>query len=478
MSFSALSKRMLKAHANVGLLVSAILYLICLTGSLAVFAPIFERYEQTEITEYQTLSPVEIANAVSQYQTKHNEDPLSLYVILPNDELPRAHISDGENEYWLDQQGQILAPVKGPWGAMLKELHTHLLLPETLGTVIVGIFGVMLASLIITGLFSHQRIIKDLFRWRRGGNKTQATIDLHNRLSVWGLPFHIMMAITGAFFGLATILMAVAIPAYFNGDQQALLETVYGKEPKVEQVVNQLNLEQAFSNFQRLESNHQPIYLVIQNLNKPNQAIEIAAQAPERLIYSEIYHFDAEGNFLATQGFDQGPIGQQVIYSVYRLHFGQFGNILVRWLYLFLGLALTMVVVTGVNIWLTKRPYKDKINASWSAIVWGTPAAFITSACASILLNLPAFTTLVVSLMVAFIASYKINHHATTAKLLNGYSAIMLALLAISHQLIISNSEHQLSLIVNACLALTSLLLAYKAQSYHKDKHLEVSEAC
>lgn len=47
---------------------------------------------------------------------------------------------------------------------------------------------------------------------------------------------------------------------------------------------------------------------------------------PGRLVYSEIYRFTLDGEYINHQALSDGPAGRQLAYSVYRLHFGQFGG--------------------------------------------------------------------------------------------------------------------------------------------------------
>lgn len=58
-------------------------------------------------------------------------------------------------------------------------------------------------------------------------------------------------------------------------------------------------------------------------------------------------------------------MGKQVVYSMYYLHFGHFGGFAVKLIYTILGLALTVVSVTGINIWLARRRHRDALNDLW-----------------------------------------------------------------------------------------------------------------
>lgn len=365
---------MFDAHSAIGLAVGALMYLICLTGSLAVFYPEFERWEQPNIAEYKQLSPSSVSKAYQEYLTRVESPKKSVYVVLPTEEVPRAHISDGDKEWWLNENGTFGESVKKPWTEMLQDLHIYLHLPKTLGIVIVSFLGVLLAHLIISGVLTHSRIFKDAFTLNWGGTGQKQQIDLHNRLSVWGLPFHAMIAITGAFFGLVSILVVIAASAFYDNDREALIADIYGNEPIISNAPK-LNVERSLTNMLVVDKQATPIYTVVQNIGTEEQFIEIAATLPQRLIYSEIYQFHADGEYISQQGMANGPIGRQAVYSVYRLHFGHFGNLAVKIIYLLLGFALTYISVSGINIWLNKRGRIDNINYLWCGFVYGTPLA-------------------------------------------------------------------------------------------------------
>lgn len=379
------------------------MYIICLTGTLLVFVEYYERLEQRDIPEFQDFDHNTISTALEQYQAKVPEAKQPVYVIFPTKELPRMHLSDGENEWYLDQDGNHLEGVSEGWTHMLKHLHIYLHLPETIGLIIVSILGAMLIGLIVSGILAHPRIFKDAFKFRLGGSKRLEQIDLHNRLSVWALPFHLMIGITGAFFGLVGLLVVVASLAFYGGDREALLADIYGPDIEVEAPVQAFNVEAALQYMESDLPDVTPIYLVAHNLATEQQYMEIAATLPQRLIYSELYRFDAEGNYINHQGLSDGPVSRQIVYSVYRLHFGWFGSSFIRWLYVVMGLALTIVSVSGINIWLAKRSSRDWINDAWSAVVWGFPVSLLISAVFNMSLGLSAEWLLTVCFLLSFV---------------------------------------------------------------------------
>lgn len=455
-----LVKRSLSAHSAIGLVVGVLMYLICLTGTLATLAETFERWEQPEIQEFTEVTPAAIDTAIKQFRAEVEPNPESLWVVFPTPELPRMHIAGTEQERFTRADGSLDAPPVEGWTHMLRELHMQLHLPPAVGLILVSALGAMLIGLIVSGVFAHPRLFKDAFRLRLGGSRRLKQADLHNRLSVWALPFHLMIGVTGAFYGLVGLLAFSAAFVWYDGDRDALFDAIYGADPVLQEQPLTANTAKAMSQFRQHSPHASPIYLAIHKLNTEGQFMTVAATLPGRLAYSEIYHFDAAGEYLGSQELTSGPLGRQVLYSLYRIHFGYFDGQLTRIVWFILGLSLTIVSVTGINIWLAKRNREDGLDHAWVGFVWGTPLALSLSALASVLLAvepLPIFL-LSLSLSVLVCLKQKSIHHSRT--MLKRLCALSLAVLATCHWLIFPPSEsNEYLLWVNGGLLTTALLL-------------------
>lgn len=372
-------KKSISAHRSMALAIAALLYLTCLTGTLSVFFEEFQRWEQPSIEEYTDYTPAQIHTAIQDFQQRVIQTPKTLWVVLPTEAVPRMHISGDGQEWFINRDGHLSAPPLEAWTAMLTKLHVQLHLPQNIGLILVGILGVLLFSLIFSGLLSHPNIFKDAFRWRRG-RQALAQVDLHNRLSIWALPFYLMISFTGAFIGLMGLFSVIAGAAFYGNNNEALLDDIYGSDPVISKVSVNLDINTALENLKSVAPEASPIYLAIQNLGTDEQYFEIAATLPQRLIYSEIYRFHADGSLINHQQFSDGAVGRQVAYSVYRLHFGHYAGQWVKVIYGLLGLALSVVCASGINIWLAKRKHESALNDLWVAIVWGLPLALALSA--------------------------------------------------------------------------------------------------
>lgn len=436
----ALVKSSLSAHSVVGLVIGFLMYLVCLTGALVVFKDAIQRWEQPDVAEFSEFDSATIETALNDYLDSREPMPESLYVVLPTDHERRMHLSDGEGEWLLREDGSLGPEPREGLAHMLMELHYYLHLPSSIGLLLVSALGTMLLGLIISGLLAHPRIFKDAFRFRLGGSRRLEQADIHNRLSVWGLPFHLMIALTGAFFGLAGLLVLAAAPAYYGGDREALIADIYGGDPVVEAPVQKVDVAAALADLEQRAPQAEPLYLVVQKPNTSGQFLEIAASLPGRLVYSEIYRYGADGEFINLQGLSDGIAGRQILYSVYRIHFGHFGGegatFWVKLAYLLLGLALTVVSVTGVNVWLARRGGRDWVNDLWCAGVWGTPMATALAALGSVVGGMPPIALFLAGLATCLGICLYLRDETRSAILLKWITAGQLLLLVAVHGLI------------------------------------------
>jgi uncharacterized iron-regulated membrane protein len=415
---AALVRKSLSGHSWIGLMVGALMYLVCLSGTLAVFYPEIERWEQPYADEFSTFDSRAVDEAFNEFLTSGAAITPHMYLVLPTDTVPRMRIAT-ENESWfLDADGSIAQPERNDWTEMLLDLHLYLHLPSSWGMILVSALGAMLCALILSGLMAHPRIFKDAFDFRTRGSRHLEQADIHNRLSVWGVPFHLMIAITGAYFGLALPILAVFADANYGGDRDAVIASVFGEEPELHQDKGLLAIGSALQQMATIAPEADPFLITAHDVGEPNQFFSVSATHPGRMIYSEDYLFDASGNFLRTNGFSDGEPGKQAVYSIYRLHFGHFGGLPVKVAYILLGLALTVVSVTGVNVWLARRRTRNYLNDLWTGIVWGTPLALVVSAFTQVALGIPSTGVLWLTILAATVAALRLQNEKRASRAL------------------------------------------------------------
>jgi uncharacterized iron-regulated membrane protein len=375
-------QRALSGHAAIGLLASALLYLICLTGTVVVFYQEWQRIEQPNAPEMTAITPDAVQRGVAAVLATETDKPATthLYVHMPVDGLPRATITTDHQAFHIDADGKIAGPEENAWSEFLLGAHYALNIPGLIGMTIVGIFGVMILALSLSGIVAHPRIFRDAFRLRARDNHGVGLADWHNRLSVWTLPFSFAMALTGAMIGLGVVGAYGLAAAFYNNDVEAAYAPIFGEEHGADARPAPLaNVAAPLAWLAKSHPEVRPTYVILHDPQTRGQHIQLIAEHPRRLIYGETYQFGADGIYRGKVGLSDGHMGQQLAASTYNLHFGNYGGLPVKLAYSVFGLALTIVVATGTSIWLGKRQrrglHEPRLRAGWDGVIWGVPIA-------------------------------------------------------------------------------------------------------
>lgn len=428
---SGLVRQSLSGHSWIGLLVGILMYLVCLSGALAVFYEELERWEQPNVAEYRDYSPQALSKAFNRVMQGEVEVTDHMYLTLPSEAIPRAAVSTEAQGWFVNQDGSLAEATRHDWTHMLVDLHLYLHLPETWGMILVSALGAMLCALIVSGFLAHPRLFRDAFRFRIGGSARLEQVDLHNRLSVWGAPFYLIIGVTGAWFGL--VLLVLGLYGFLTGSDLAELQSaVFGEEPALNQTVQTVAVDRALAQMPTLAPAARPLYMTLHEAGSPAQFMEIYAYHPRRLIYGESYRFDTKGQYLGRVGFLDGEPGKQAIFSIYRLHFGHFGSFWVKVLYGVLGLALVIVSVTGINIWLLRRGRNDWLAPAWRGLTWGVPLALAASASTHLLGLSAIWPFWSIILLACGYGAWRRDSRRITAQL-QGLTAINIGLLLLAY---------------------------------------------
>jgi uncharacterized iron-regulated membrane protein len=428
-------RAMLAGHSALGLAFAALIYLVCFSGSIAVFTQEYGRWEQPAGPILSRASP-QAADAAFRAVLARNPKVHDLFVRLPEPTYPHLSVhgddTQGRERTWVaDAAGRIVREEKTPWTRFQVDLHTVLHLSRAWGGFVVGLTGVALLSSLVSGVLSHPRVFKDAFALRWGGSKRLQEADLHNRISVWGLPFHLVVSLTGAFLGLTTIIVGVLALATFKGDTAKAYALFAG--PKVADdsrpAARVIDIAQVLTNVEAAYPKARPSYLFVEHPGETGQHASVALITPGRLSRGELVVVGGDAKPLGEVGYESGSVGVRVLSTMTPLHFGWFGGWPVKVAYFLLGLGLTAVTSSGVAIWLARRRDKGRPAPRWErvwiAFVWSQPVAYAASALAALLLPVPPVAVWGVATLAASataipwaLAAISLRLRATTAGLL------------------------------------------------------------
>ena len=463
-------RAVLKGHSGLGLAFAAAIYLVCLTGTLAVFAYEFTRWENPAAPRLETASAEAVQAAYRAALAQSPPGVEHVWINMPRPDLPFLQVTTdkaGERTSWhADSEGRLAQPAENNWTDFLVQLHVRLHMGQW-GMFLVGMTGVALLSSLISGILAHPRIFRDAFHLRLGGSRRLQEADLHNRIGVWGLPFHVIVSLTGALLGLSVIIVGVLGLALFQGNSEKVYDLFLPPHPADDpRPAPPLDVRPMFAQVQAKAPDGTIEYVFMEHPTEMGGAVLFNVRTtPNRIAGVDAYTFDRTGKLYHSKTVQETNLGERILGSLGPLHFGWFGGGLVKIAYGILGLGLTYLAAGGVIIWLTRRRDKGRpapgLERLWTATIWGQPLALAAAAVVTLLVpGAPAAVPLSVwgAISLAALAAARFRDPATLSRhgrLATG--SLMVAVAAI--HLITRPLGDPMALVINAAIAGGGLLL-------------------
>ncbi|KRG70906.1 PepSY-associated TM helix domain-containing protein [Pseudoxanthomonas dokdonensis] len=355
-------------HTWVGLVAGFALFVAFYAGAITVFHHDLMLWQSPPAATMAVESIDDAQRLLDDTLREHPEARAHVGMLFPGAESPQALIywQDTAGSWWYDTNTG--APSETPPGGGLSELinrlHFSLGIPLA-GTYLMGIVSLLYGLALISGVVIHlPRLLPDLFALRPGRNLKRFWQDAHNVIGVLGLPMHIMFAVTGAMLCLLMIAAMALNPLIYDGKlmqaMPAALDTAPVVQPAGTRVEDQrlrgwlqratdTALEQGVASFE-------PAYMKLANAGDANATIEITGASPGTLGPLGAVALNAHsGQVLATQLPGRRDANHATLAAAYALHFGEYGNRWVAWLYFLLGLGGAFLFYSGNLLWVESR---------------------------------------------------------------------------------------------------------------------------
>ncbi|NPD16988.1 PepSY domain-containing protein [Xinfangfangia sp. D13-10-4-6] len=360
-------------HTWTGLLLGWLLFAIFLTGTLAYFRSEITYWMKPELHVSQPAGdPVPLA--LSRLAQLAPAAP-SWSITLPDQRNPSLSVSwsnpgeapgrRGGPSAILDQtSGQILHPRQTAGGDFLYRFHFELYgLPRALARWIVGIATMAMFVAIISGVITHKKIFKEFFTFRPGKGQ-RSWLDMHNMTAVLALPYHIMITFSGLVLFVST-LMPLVIERGPQRPPQPAAEVAEAPPPRPLPQLTAIaplmaQAETAWGGMpvgriqiEKLDTDTPEILLV------PQRQSVVTVQSGSGANGSERMRFDAlTGRQIEATGVPEASVVAQVNMALGALHRARFSDTGLRWLFFAAGLAGTLMIGTGMVLWVSKRAMK------------------------------------------------------------------------------------------------------------------------
>ena len=365
--------RIYALHSWTGIVLGFLIYLVCLTGTFAVFHAEIALWQDPEARLAVADAPVPIHPLVTDWvdQTAPDKEIPFLSVFLPSSLQPYyaatvfyreedGHIHH-EHRYWDTTTGQPIELEGDGLSHWVLEFHQDFFWPDrlgghTIGEIIIGLAGLFLMLSILSGVLTHRKLIKELFTLRSRRNPRVAWKDAHNVFGVWGLPFHFTIALTGAFLGIVSLMLPILAVLAFGGDIERVTELLSDTGEPAGIAAPMISLDDVA--IERHPESGQPIHrLFVEHWGDRNARYTL--------------NFDVDGEILLGQqriisGVTGEPlpmgalnpeyaVAPRVLAMMSALHYGTFGDLPTKLLYFVLGLLLSAVIAFGMVVWIERR---------------------------------------------------------------------------------------------------------------------------
>ena len=358
------SKNLLwKVHQWTGLYVGIVIAALSITGAVAVFIPEIDsflerKYELSETGD----SYVPMNGVITQVQLDNPgfrvlgamppakaTDPLILDIFQDAGAKDSQRIQVFINPY----TGAILGQKShtDSLSNYLRQIHVRLM-DAWWGRQIVGLAGVGLLILCITGLLIYGQFMKNqVFGAIRQKNLRILMADWHKMVGIAALLFNLMIAGTGAWLGLQPIL----IKAFNIEAPNSFVRTEKISSPETD-------IDQAYDFWQALEvaKSQIPQFTVTQIIPSKNgsNTIELKGDAghlPFEPHISKVVLDKKTLEILHVYDIRKQAFSDKFYYMQEGLHFGRFGGIFLKIAYALLAITSGVLSITGFFIYLIRK---------------------------------------------------------------------------------------------------------------------------
>lgn len=239
----------------------------------------------------------------------------------------------------------------------LAALHGWLLIPFTarysLGWYLVSAMSIPLLGSLITGLVVYKKFWRAFFRPRlRFGNGARIFWgDFHRLAGLWSIPFIAIISVTALWFLARAAIedSGYHFPAEIEEPHIARSNIPIGA---TREAINGISVDRAIEIARGKFPGLNPAFIGF-----PSDAyhpIRIWGRGAYPLVFQTAHIDPYSGTVLQTRGIPDYGIPELVTDSMRPLHTGDFAGLWLKLVYLFFGLLLTLMSLSGMLIW-TKR---------------------------------------------------------------------------------------------------------------------------
>lgn len=340
-------------HSLFGLKLSLFLGFVCLTGTIATVSHEIEWLVDPEVratpvsgeedwgrmwNAVRTAYPNGYIQSITSYD-RNNEPYLvrNASVVFSSGERIDVHVDPGT--------GQVTGESRGTtFHSFMRALHYHLFAPGAIPFYVVISMGIVLLVSLVTGLLTYKKFWRGFFRmprWRRGPRTWLG--DLHRLVGLWSLWFVAIIGLTCVWY------LVEDLGPRFESETPEAVEFAISPTPDGQEIARWAALAR-----QRIPG------IAITGIvlpYSPGEPAIVQGQWQAWLVRERanaVFIDTSTGEFLGERTAHEMPLGERIVHTADPLHFGNFGGLATKLIWVVFGLALTGMAATGALIF-TRR---------------------------------------------------------------------------------------------------------------------------
>ncbi len=349
-------------HTWAGVLLGGLLLAVFWSGSLVVFDREIDRWMLPSTRLGSPPVDLSLDRLVVPHAQRLAGTAARWSITLPSERTPVIQLEFPNAEgvstrRFIDPANGELLPDHGSWAAtgFLFPFHYSLHLRwRNVGYWLLGIAGMGMLLLLVSGVLIHRKIIREFFTFRPHKSTQRATLDLHNLTGVVALPFHFLISLSGLIIFFA-IYFPMVIERIYPGNSAAFSTEAFGnytRQPSAEPAT--LASLDAMRDRAREAWGDEPYMLRVWHPGDAQAYVEVRRSFARQVTMNvDRMTFDGSSGALLLD-HRTGPVAAiQRFFS--GLHFVQFEHWALRWLYFLGGLSGWVMIATGLLFWTGAR---------------------------------------------------------------------------------------------------------------------------
>lgn len=353
-------------HSWVGVLLGAVLLAIFWTGSLSLFDREIDRWMQPATRLPPPPSEVSLDGLLIGHAERLAASSPLWIVSLPTARAPTLELDyltdGGAVRRHIDPRSGALLVDEGSWAGtgFIFPFHFSLHLRwRDIGYWLVGVAGMGMLVLLVSGVIAHRRLFAEFFTFRPDRQWLRGLLDLHNLTGVLMLPFHFIISLSGLVVFCLIYFPGIAQSLYPGDQAQFRLEALGNyTRPASGTAAPLASLDTLWLKAEQLWAARggagEAYQLRIWHPGDLNAYVEVRrSHAGEVTMNVDRLTFDGVTGALLHEHRTPPMVGVQRFLT--GLHLIRFDHWTLRWLYFVGGLSGCLLIGSGLLFWVGAR---------------------------------------------------------------------------------------------------------------------------